>query len=244
VHINRKRQSDSQPALDAQSSAQEAKPARRAFQAYSVQRIALSCLGVLGTGGLLLLAGCPANLEDPQRFDIMGTNGGAGPGGGAGPSGAGSAGAPATIVPAPSCATDIFKASCTPSCHFPGGGALMAGLDLTGADVANRLVNVTATHSTAAPNTSCAPAKFIDPANPSASWLLAKVNGTQGMCGLQMPFGMTPLGTDQLACITAFVMSEGSGGPAPAGAAGAAATGTGGAAAGGAAATGAGSGGM
>ena len=226
MHINRKRQSDSQPALDAQSSAQEAKPKRRAF---GLQRIALACVGVLGTASLLALAGCPANLEDPQRFDVAATNGGAGPTGGGS-----SMGGAVTVVPAPACVTTIFTASCSVTCHFAG-GPLSAGLDLTGMDVANRLVNVTAMHAMASPNTSCtAGVKFIDTANPSASWLLAKVNGTQGMCGLQMPFGMTALPADQIACITAFVMSEASGSATTTGGAGAAA---GGAAAGGAAAT-------
>ncbi|HEY5373644.1 MAG TPA: hypothetical protein VIK01_08145, partial [Polyangiaceae bacterium] len=97
MHINRKRQSDSQPALDAQSSAREAQPTRRPFGAFSLQRVALACFGVLGTGSLLALAGCPANLEDPQRFDQAGgaSAGGASPGGGS------SMGGATVVVPAP-----------------------------------------------------------------------------------------------------------------------------------------------
>jgi hypothetical protein len=130
-------------------------------------------------------------------------------------------------------------------------------LDLSGSgnDVANRLVNVNAMHVMAAPNTSCAQVKYIDPTTPSASWLLAKINGTQGACGIQMPEIGGPLTDMQKACITDFVNSEAPGGAATTGGAGAAAGGaaattTGGAAAGGAAATGtggtatAGSGGM
>jgi hypothetical protein len=220
VHINRKRQSDSQTALDAQSSAQEARPTRRAFNTYSLQRIALTCLGVLGTGGLLVLAGCPANLENPERFDVPGLDSGT-PG-----AGGGSAGGASTIVPAPACATDVFKASCI-MCHVPG-NALEAGLDLTGADVANRLVNVNAGHALATA-AMCSPSKLIDPVTPANSWLLAKINGTQGMCGAQMPFALPPLAADKIACLTAFAMSEASGGAAPpTGGAGAAATATGG----------------
>ncbi|HEY1536656.1 MAG TPA: hypothetical protein VGF76_21695, partial [Polyangiaceae bacterium] len=88
MHINRKRQFDSKSALDAQSSAQEAKPTRRALGKFSLQRCALACLAVLGTGGLLTLAGCPANLEDPERFNLAGPGGGTATGGGSSTGGA------------------------------------------------------------------------------------------------------------------------------------------------------------
>jgi hypothetical protein len=218
VHINRKRQFDSQSALDAQSSAQAAEPTRPAERRFSLQRWALACLAVLGTGSLLTLAGCPANLEQPERFDVMVTAGGSTSGGGA-----------STIVPAPPCVTAVFAASCVNACHQPGGG-LEEGLDLQSPNVAARLVNVAATHPLS-DATMCSPAKLIDPAMPAASWLLAKINGTQGGCGMPMPFGLPAIADDQKACITAWVMSEGSGTAAPAGGAGAAATTAGGAAA-------------
>ncbi|HEX7453698.1 MAG TPA: hypothetical protein VF294_15510, partial [Polyangiaceae bacterium] len=117
MNINRKRQSDSQPALDAQTSAQEAQPTRRPFGAFSLQRVALACCGLLGTCSLLALAGCPANLEDPQRFDVQG-NGGASAGGAA-PGGGTSTGGAAVVVPAPQCVIDLFTPLCT-TCHATG----------------------------------------------------------------------------------------------------------------------------
>jgi len=245
--MNRKRQSDSQSALDAQPVAQEATPTRRAFGGHSLQRWALACFGVLGTGGLLILAGCPANLEDPGRFNVPGLSlgGGSPGGGGSSPTGGGtSMGGATTVVPAPGCATDAFKASCV-MCHAKTLGPLSAGLDLESDNVAQRLVNVAAMHQQAEP-TMCSPAKLIDPVVPANSWLLAKVNGTQGGCGSPMPLTGTALTADQKNCISMFVMSEASSGAthtdaAGAAAGGAAATGSGGAPAAG---TTAGSGGM
>jgi hypothetical protein len=231
VHINRKRQSDHPTALDAQTSAQEAAPARQREGRYSLQRVALAGFGVLGTAGLLLLAGCPANLEQPERFDMASTGGGSGPTGG----GTGMGGALPTVDT--TCLTKVFTDVCV-TCHVPG-GALSAGLDLQSAGVAARLVNVAAMHQMGTPGP-CPPVKLVDTTAPASSWLLAKINGTQMMCGGVMPLAGAALTADQKACITTFVMAEAAavgGAAAPAGGAGAAA---GGAAAG----TTAGTGGM
>jgi hypothetical protein len=210
-------------------------PKRRAF---STQRIALACLGVLGTGGLLVLAGCPANLENPERFDMPNTNAGASAtGGGAPGGGAGSMVDLSKVTPlfAMSCATSV-------ACHA---GAAVSGLDLTPPFEA-RLVNAPATHLNSGV-TDCPAAKLIDTATPAKSWLLLKVTpGAFGDCGALMPFAAPmPLGAADMATITKFVNDEAAAatGMAPA-AAGGAATGTGGAAAGTGGAATAGSGGM
>jgi hypothetical protein len=203
VHINRNRQSDSETALGAQTNAQEARPKRRwVFDSFSVQRAALACFGVLGTGGLLLLAGCPANLEDPGRFDIQvsagGSSAGANTGGGSSTAGSGS-----SIDT--TCLTAVFTKSCTTSavCHLA--GMPSASLDLSSPGVAARLIDVPATHGDVADGTGCMQGqKLVDTANPAASWLLLKINGGQGSCGSAMPIG-PGLSTTDKACIQAFV---------------------------------------
>jgi hypothetical protein len=231
VHINRKRQSDHPTALDAQTSAQEAAPGRQREGRYGLQRVALACFGVLGTAGLLLLAGCPANLEQPERFDIASTGGGSGPTGG----GTGMGGALPMVDT--TCLTKVFTDVCT-ACHVPG-GALSAGLDLQTAGVAARLVNVRAMHQMGDPGP-CPTVNLVDTTAPANSWLLTKINGMQGPCGGAMPLAGAALTAEQKACVNTFVMAE----AAAVGGAAAPASGAGAAAGGAAAATTAGTGGM
>jgi hypothetical protein len=243
VHINRKRQSDSQSALDAQSGTQEAKPTRRAFHRYSLQRWALACFGVLGTGALLTLAACPANLEDPQRFDVPGalSSGGAAPSGGAAGAGMMPTGVDLT------CVTPLFLNTCATSvaCHVAGS---ITGLDLVTAPIEKSLVNVPAKHMLVTV-TDCPAVKLVDTTTPMKSWLLSKITaGAFGDCGAQMPLGATAAAPlimpADVACITKFVNDEAAaanGGTPPA--AGGAPAAAGGAAAGGAATSTGGAGG-
>jgi hypothetical protein len=188
VEINQKRQPDSQPARDALSSAPVApRTPRGGSDRQTVQRWLLGGLGVLGFGGLLLLAGCPGNLENPQRFEAASDTG---PG-------------------VPSCLTAVFSAHCgTSVCHSP--GSMPGGdLDLLSPGVASRLINVTADHADVDMDggTTCVPDKYVDTQNPAASWLLLKLNGGEGTCGLAMPETGNALSTTELKCVSDWIAS-------------------------------------
>jgi hypothetical protein len=191
----------------------------------TLQRWALGSIGAIGLGALLTLAGCPANLEDPQRF----ADGGA-----------------VTTNSIPPCLQTLFSGTgkCSGNVCHSAGAMPAGGLDLTSPDVAARLINVPATHGDIdfdGGGVTCPTAKLIDTSNPSASWLLVKINGTQGTCGSAMPQVGT-LTSAEKTCIQSYVtmvsadagtsMSGGSGGSA-----GATTTGSSGAAAGGSAGT-------
>ncbi|MEO8901987.1 MAG: hypothetical protein ABI488_08975 [Polyangiaceae bacterium] len=228
MHIHRKRQSDFEPALthEAQTNAQDGRSPQRSMR-YSVRRVGLACLGVLGTLGLLTLTACPANLENPDLV-IAQTTGGA---------------AVVDTVDL-TCVTALFNQSCVAGCH--NAVSLQGDLDLATPGFAARLVDVDATHKQA-PGP-CAPAKLIDSANPAMSWLLVKLQPLQGDgCGTLMPFGGAAISAAQMTCVTTFVNAEaaehaGAGaGTAGASTAGAA---TAGASSGGSGGASAGSGGM
>jgi hypothetical protein len=146
----------------------------------------------------------------------------------------GTAGGPAVPSVDLTCVTPLFKTSCGQTgCH--GSTAPSASLDLVTPGFPARLVDVNAPHELA--NGACTPSKLIDSANPAMSWLLIKVLGTQGTCGLLMPFGGTKLPDADIACITKFVNDE-------AAAHSGMSSGTAGAASGGSGGASAGSGGM
>ena len=69
----------------------------------------------------------------------------------------------------------IFNSSCT-GCHFTGSVAP----DLTAANAYAAIVGITST---------CNSLKYVNPNSPSTSFLLQKMDGTQGACGASMPFG-------------------------------------------------------
>lgn len=197
VHIFRTRHSDSEIAPNAQSDNQGQASSRG-------KRAIASALTVLGTVSLLGLAACPADLEDPARFDIQGTNAGASSVAGGTGMGGGSAGGSAS-PPAPACVQAIFATCAISVCHKAGVGAA-ADLNLTADGVTGRLVDVDAKHVDAEPATGCVPGKYIDTANRPASWLLLKLTKTKAElnCGEAMPIG-APLTADQLTCIQDYV---------------------------------------
>ena len=87
----------------------------------------------------------------------------------------------------------IFTASCVNAGCHPGGGApfpLQAGVSYA------NLVGVTAT------NGPCAGDKRVLPFNADASALVKRLEGT---CGFQMPFGGTPLPTNQIQLIRDWI---------------------------------------
>ncbi len=189
METNQKRQPDPEPARDALSSAPVTPRTQRSgADRQTLQRWLLGGLGVLGFGGLLLLAGCPGNLEDPQRFEGAATDTG-----------------PAV----PSCLTAVFSAHCgTSVCHSPGN---MPGgdLDLLSPGVASRLINVNADHADVDMDggTTCVQDKYVDTQTPAASWLLLKLNGGQGTCGLAMPETGSALSTTELKCVSDWINS-------------------------------------
>ena len=211
--MNRMRQPDSETARDAHSNAQAAQPiARRRLGWHQVQRVALACFGLLGTLSLVALAGCPADLANPESFAIAG-------------SAQGGMSSPALAVDT-TCLTAVFAANCaTVACHK--GRVLGADLDLDSPGVNARLIDVVATHKDAMPTAGCLTGdKLIDTANPSASFLLAKVTKTMDAlnCGFTMPIG-SMLSAEDLACLNKYVQDVST---AAKGASPAAAGGTGG----------------
>lgn len=217
METNQTRQMHSQPAHSAQ---QAGHAAQRPSKARG--RLALAAaIAVFGSGAALTLTGCPANLENPERFD--------------------DAGVQMTNDPnaAPACLTTAFGKLCTTvGCH----DTMSTTLNLQTNDVASRLVNVPAKHALVDAS-KCPSAKYVDTANPESSWLVIKLNGSQGDCGVKMP----EIGTwtsDDNTCLTNWIQSLSTGSGAG-GSGGAAATtgGSGGAAAAGGGAGGAASGG-
>jgi hypothetical protein len=163
-------------------------PAAKPVPKKPLQRLKLACLGLLGTGALLLLAACPANLANPEDYA---------------PAPLAVAGASGVDLPVPACMTTIISASCGQgTCH---GVSKAADLDLVSANLSRRLINVAATHRDAAPSSGCVPGvKLIDSANPSASWLVQKLTDAK-MCGFIMPVSlMQTLTSDQVACFTQY----------------------------------------
>ncbi len=232
MHINSQQQQSGSAAAEAQVSVYRLPSAGRAIHKRSfLQSALLTCGSALCTLGLLTLTGCPADLENPERFDQATSTG-------TGGSPVGAGGGAAVVDTA--CLTKIFTDQCT-VCHFSG-STIGAGLDLKTADFASRLVNVPSMHMSVDPTATCPKGdKLVDTANPTASWLLVKINGGQGNCGSIMPLGGS-LTADQKACVTTFVNAEaaavgaqgssagGGGGPPASGSAGAGAStaGTGG----------------
>jgi hypothetical protein len=159
----------------------------------------------------LLMAGCPGTLDDPDRFLDAGPAIGVGGDGGGG-GGNGTGGAPCGNVE-----QEIFLKTCATSlCHHDGssGKEIAGGLDLTPPGVAARLVgkqpNCVECLATALPE--CEGSLLIDPADPSASYLLQKLLRKTPLCGDQMP---PPLGPTQemIACVEQWVRDVANTGP-------------------------------
>jgi hypothetical protein len=92
----------------------------------------------------------------------------------------------------------IFNNSCV-VCHQ---GAGQAGLALEPANAYKNLVNVASTEAAAL--------KRVAPGDPSHSYLLNKLNGTQvqsGGSGAQMPYGAQPLAAGQISAIQQWIQA-------------------------------------
>jgi hypothetical protein len=156
--------------------------------------------GVLALGSAvalgLFMTGCPepADLANPDSY--------AKPPGGTGGSGTGGSGSGNACETA--CIKTLFQtATQCAGCH--GKSLKSAMLDLEASGVVDRLKNVPATHGEVMDKTGCPTGdKLIDTAAPANSWLLKKVNGGHGDCGLAMPVGKA-LSADELTCMQTFV---------------------------------------
>lgn len=103
----------------------------------------------------------------------------------------------------PPCVISTFAQTCgTAACHASNANG---ALDLISPGVASRLVNQPAQHPGAELGTACPVGdKLIDTTNRSASWLLIKLQGAQGSCGLTMPtIGF--LAPTQMSCLVNWI---------------------------------------
>jgi hypothetical protein len=96
-----------------------------------------------------------------------------------------------------------MNATCT-TCHAPATKDFFGGLDLVGATVTDRLMNVMAKNTMATNAASCG-TKLIDADNPAQSVLLKRISGTSD-CGPAMPSGNGVTGPD-LECLKTWIMS-------------------------------------
>jgi hypothetical protein len=178
-------------------------------------------------GAVALAGGCASDLDNPDAYpaamaggggapptvtggtpgtptggSVTTTGGSVGTTGGAPPATGGSAGS--TPPPLPACVTTAFmNATCT-TCHAPATKDFFGGLDLAGATVTDRLMNVAA-KNTMATNVATCGTKLIDADNPAQSVLLKRISGTSD-CGPAMPSGNGVTGPD-LECLKTWIMS-------------------------------------
>jgi mono/diheme cytochrome c family protein len=98
----------------------------------------------------------------------------------------------------------IFAAKCT-VCHGVGGA--YAGLDLSSAGLATRLVGVAPPGGgSAAPSMCTGMGKIYLTAgsNPATGLLLEKIISANPSCGVRMPFGLAPLSASDIACVQSW----------------------------------------
>ena len=123
---------------------------------------------------LLAATGCPGRLRDKDRFlSDAGTN---------------PCGDVVATIFIPKCGSSICHDAAEPQ----------QGLDLVSADVAARVVGVTAT--------GCA-ATLANPDDPEASLLYTKLSPNPP-CGAQMPLAQLPLGDEEAACLLAWIAGQ------------------------------------
>ena len=228
--------------------------ARRLWRAHRIK-------GAAGLGAIalsLFALGCPqgADLDNPNFYCQ--------PGGsivdpntklvtGCMPVAAGTAGSTGTAgtggMAAASCESDCMKGiinNGTMACKTCHGIAVkldMSSLDMETPGYGARLKDHPSEHKGNPAGTVCPSGdKLIDSAAPANSWLLKKVTGMQGSCGVNMPLGGMLSPADQT-CVTTFVNCVAGGTPAGGGGMPSGGASTGGGGSGGAATGGGGSGG-
>jgi hypothetical protein len=176
----------------------------------SLKHVKFVPLALVGVSALLTLSGCPggAELEHPEKYGLTGgttstgsggTTGGT-TGGATGGTTGGSAGGAMLVV---DCGSDTYQnvlnnQCATSGCHKPPFSA-QSGLDLTpDSGLVSRIKDVKPAYQgiycdMGGNLVDCMPAScdpnafYVNSSNPDASWILAKIKGTQADCGDQMP---------------------------------------------------------
>jgi hypothetical protein len=154
----------------------------------------------------VLACGAKTGLEEAEIGDPVTE------GAGAGTAGAGAPPSPRQEPPAPTgkcetaCVLSLFSerpGGCGP-CHNR--SLQTAGLDLASPGVTVRVADVPARHREVPEGASCPVGdKLLDTGDPSASWLLAKIRGQAGTCGVAMPVN-APVSLEDRKCLEAFVI--------------------------------------
>jgi hypothetical protein len=143
-------------------------------------------------GLLVVTAGCPGTLEDPERF-IEAGGGVVTPQGTGDAAASGEGGQTLDAATCPDIPTAVFQAKCTSSgCHNSQDKS--QGLDLQSSGVSMRLVGVAATEG---------PGLLVDPGTPSHSVLYTKLT-TMPPFGARMPLGSS-LDEATIACVLSWV---------------------------------------
>jgi hypothetical protein len=147
------------------------------------------------------LHGCAGSLDDPGAFETGSPTSDASTGSGGADTGAGGADSGGAT---PACAamvpTTILQQTCgLVGCHNPASPA--EGLDLYSPGVASRLIGVPEGEEPALG------LLLIDPANPQNSVILTKLQASTVPFGEPMPLGETPLSSQQIACVAAWIDS-------------------------------------
>jgi hypothetical protein len=139
----------------------------------------------------LSAAGCPGELENPERF-LTGVGGG---------------------TACPDVETDIFITRCSEQAGCHNADDMQGMLDLASDDVASRIVGVQGTSN-------CGSELLADPMDPTASLLYTKLTDSP-TCGAQMPFGGgEKLTQAEIDCVEQYIgnLPSGSSGPGAGGA--------------------------
>jgi hypothetical protein len=100
------------------------------------------------------------------------------------------------VCSVPAAVQDIFTARCSP-CHTTGSSGALK-LDPASASFAN-LVGVHVSSS------ACADRVRVIPGDSASSYLIAKLRGSAGICGLPMPRNLPPLPEEEIQTIEAWI---------------------------------------
>lgn len=159
--------------------------------------------------GAVLVAGALSGCPGPLDPTLMGTppsgsggNQGSGGGNGSGGSNPGTGGGGSVDCSGDNAGPMILTNNCaTSGCHTADLPALSAGLNLTAdSGIKSRLVDVKSTGAGASACGSNGTPYLKSGSNPATGLLIDKIKPSPP-CGLQMPFGLSPLSSTQQQCL-------------------------------------------